>query len=165
MLVARSCRITKFWFAGEYLALTGDKISGAEMISCGLATHYSHSAVSSVLNLFCTLVPTAYLGYLIIVLETSYLPSPFISENSLNWGTTWNVDYWWSISDWKISWKLGRDCPSRTGEYTSQVPVILDKHVKWMSKNILFPVKCYRGGLIQITVLCYGLLSDLNHLF
>ncbi|CAN4111818.1 unnamed protein product [Withania somnifera] len=29
---------------GEYLALTGDKISGAEMISCGLATNYSHSA-------------------------------------------------------------------------------------------------------------------------
>ncbi|KAL3348821.1 hypothetical protein AABB24_022136 [Solanum stoloniferum] len=31
-------------YLGEYLALTGDKISGAEMISCGLATHYSHSA-------------------------------------------------------------------------------------------------------------------------
>ncbi|XP_009592644.1 3-hydroxyisobutyryl-CoA hydrolase-like protein 1, mitochondrial isoform X1 [Nicotiana tomentosiformis] len=29
---------------GEYLALTGDKINGAEMISCGLATHYLHSA-------------------------------------------------------------------------------------------------------------------------
>ncbi|XP_015060441.1 3-hydroxyisobutyryl-CoA hydrolase-like protein 1, mitochondrial [Solanum pennellii] len=31
-------------YLGEYLALTGDKISGAEMISCGLATHYTHSA-------------------------------------------------------------------------------------------------------------------------
>ncbi|PHT60728.1 3-hydroxyisobutyryl-CoA hydrolase-like protein 2, mitochondrial [Capsicum baccatum] len=31
-------------YLGEYLALTGDKMSGAEMISCGLATHYSHSA-------------------------------------------------------------------------------------------------------------------------
>ncbi|XP_060218929.1 3-hydroxyisobutyryl-CoA hydrolase-like protein 1, mitochondrial [Lycium barbarum] len=31
-------------YLGEYLALTGDKISGAEMITCGLATHYSHSA-------------------------------------------------------------------------------------------------------------------------
>ncbi|CAN4125906.1 unnamed protein product [Withania somnifera] len=31
-------------YLGEYLALTGDKIGGAEMISCGLATHYSHSA-------------------------------------------------------------------------------------------------------------------------
>ncbi|KAG5581080.1 hypothetical protein H5410_051707, partial [Solanum commersonii] len=27
----------------EYLALTGDKLSGAEMMSCGLATHYSLS--------------------------------------------------------------------------------------------------------------------------
>ncbi|XP_070022589.1 3-hydroxyisobutyryl-CoA hydrolase-like protein 1, mitochondrial isoform X2 [Nicotiana sylvestris] len=31
-------------YLGEYLALTGDKINGAEMISCGLATHYLHSA-------------------------------------------------------------------------------------------------------------------------
>ncbi|GAA0143568.1 hydrolase [Lithospermum erythrorhizon] len=29
---------------GEYLALTGDKINGAEMMFCGLATHYSQSA-------------------------------------------------------------------------------------------------------------------------
>ncbi|XP_017984707.1 PREDICTED: 3-hydroxyisobutyryl-CoA hydrolase-like protein 1, mitochondrial isoform X3 [Theobroma cacao] len=28
---------------GEYLGLTGEKLSGAEMISCGLATHYSHT--------------------------------------------------------------------------------------------------------------------------
>ncbi|KAF5732902.1 exostosin family protein [Tripterygium wilfordii] len=27
---------------GEYLALTGEKLDGAEMIACGLATHYSH---------------------------------------------------------------------------------------------------------------------------
>ena len=33
--------------AGEYLALTGDKLNGAEMIACGLATHYSLDAVSS----------------------------------------------------------------------------------------------------------------------
>ncbi|KAF3963296.1 hypothetical protein CMV_012293, partial [Castanea mollissima] len=26
--------------AGEYLGLTGEKLNGAEMISCGLATHY-----------------------------------------------------------------------------------------------------------------------------
>ncbi|CAL5340291.1 unnamed protein product [Camellia sinensis] len=32
---------------GEYLALTGDKLNGVELISCGLATHYSISAVSS----------------------------------------------------------------------------------------------------------------------
>ncbi|GMP62013.1 hypothetical protein CsSME_00024277 [Camellia sinensis var. sinensis] len=29
---------------GEYLALTGDKLNGVELISCGLATHYSISA-------------------------------------------------------------------------------------------------------------------------
>ncbi|XP_074279999.1 3-hydroxyisobutyryl-CoA hydrolase-like protein 1, mitochondrial isoform X2 [Silene latifolia] len=28
---------------GEYLALTGEKLSGAEMLACGLATHYSLS--------------------------------------------------------------------------------------------------------------------------
>ncbi|KDP33513.1 hypothetical protein JCGZ_07084 [Jatropha curcas] len=28
-------------YLGEYLALTGDKLNGAEMIACGLATHYS----------------------------------------------------------------------------------------------------------------------------
>ncbi|CAK7347826.1 unnamed protein product [Dovyalis caffra] len=28
---------------GEYLALTGETLNGAEMIACGLATHYTHS--------------------------------------------------------------------------------------------------------------------------
>lgn len=28
-------------YLGEYLALTGDKLNGVEMIACGLATHYS----------------------------------------------------------------------------------------------------------------------------
>ncbi|KAL7121049.1 hypothetical protein ACP275_02G159600 [Erythranthe tilingii] len=28
-------------YLGEYLALTGEKLNGAEMLSCGLATHYS----------------------------------------------------------------------------------------------------------------------------
>lgn len=32
-------------YAGEYLALTGEKLNGVEMIACGLATHYSLSAV------------------------------------------------------------------------------------------------------------------------
>ena len=35
------------FFAGEYLGLTGEKLSGAEMISCGLATHYSHTEISN----------------------------------------------------------------------------------------------------------------------
>ncbi|PON61191.1 Enoyl-CoA hydratase/isomerase, HIBYL-CoA-H type [Parasponia andersonii] len=29
---------------GEYLALTGEKLNGAEMVACGLATHYLHSS-------------------------------------------------------------------------------------------------------------------------
>ncbi|KAF3440056.1 hypothetical protein FNV43_RR18334 [Rhamnella rubrinervis] len=29
---------------GEYLGLTGEKLNGAEMLACGLATHYSHSS-------------------------------------------------------------------------------------------------------------------------
>ncbi|PHU31034.1 3-hydroxyisobutyryl-CoA hydrolase-like protein 1, mitochondrial [Capsicum chinense] len=37
-------------YLGEYLALTGDKMSGAEMVSCGLATHYSHSAKLSLIE-------------------------------------------------------------------------------------------------------------------
>ncbi|KAI3829163.1 hypothetical protein L1987_03279 [Smallanthus sonchifolius] len=31
-------------YLGEYLGLTGDRLNGVEMIACGLATHYSHSA-------------------------------------------------------------------------------------------------------------------------
>ncbi|XP_058084968.1 small ribosomal subunit protein mS47 [Magnolia sinica] len=31
-------------YLGEYLALTGEKLNGVEMIACGLATHYSLSA-------------------------------------------------------------------------------------------------------------------------
>ena len=36
-----------FFFAGEYLGLTGEKLNGAEMISCGLATHYVCNEVKS----------------------------------------------------------------------------------------------------------------------
>lgn len=36
-----------FFIAGEYLALTGDKLDGVEMIACRLATHYTLSEVSS----------------------------------------------------------------------------------------------------------------------
>ncbi|XP_071685768.1 3-hydroxyisobutyryl-CoA hydrolase-like protein 1, mitochondrial [Rutidosis leptorrhynchoides] len=31
-------------YLGEYMALTGDRLNGVEMIACGLATHYSPSA-------------------------------------------------------------------------------------------------------------------------
>ncbi|XP_075643044.1 3-hydroxyisobutyryl-CoA hydrolase-like protein 1, mitochondrial isoform X3 [Castanea sativa] len=39
--------------AGEYLGLTGQKLNGAEMISCGLATHYAHSSVKIVGPFLC----------------------------------------------------------------------------------------------------------------
>ena len=42
-----------FFFAGEYLGLTGQKLNGAEMISCGLATHYAHSSVKIVGPFLC----------------------------------------------------------------------------------------------------------------
>ncbi|KAG5626976.1 hypothetical protein H5410_012194 [Solanum commersonii] len=59
-------------YLGEYLALTGDKISGAEMISCGLATHYSHSAKTPLIE--------EQLGTLIT-------DDPSVIERSLeNWG-------------------------------------------------------------------------------
>jgi len=32
-------------YVGEYLALTGEKLNGVEMVACGLATHYSLLAV------------------------------------------------------------------------------------------------------------------------
>ncbi|XP_050282278.1 3-hydroxyisobutyryl-CoA hydrolase-like protein 2, mitochondrial isoform X5 [Quercus robur] len=35
---------TYIYILGEYLGLTGQKLNGAEMISCGLATHYAHSS-------------------------------------------------------------------------------------------------------------------------
>ncbi|GJY01755.1 3-hydroxyisobutyryl-CoA hydrolase-like protein 2, mitochondrial, partial [Tanacetum coccineum] len=31
-------------YLGEFLALTGEKLNGAELVACGLATHYSLNA-------------------------------------------------------------------------------------------------------------------------
>lgn len=46
-----------FIFAGEYLALTGDKLNGVEMIACRLATHFTLNAVCLHYTLFfCALV-------------------------------------------------------------------------------------------------------------
>lgn len=42
------CRLL---FVGEFLALTGDRLNGSEMMASGLATHYLHSSVNS-RNLF-----------------------------------------------------------------------------------------------------------------
>lgn len=38
--------------SGEYLALTGEKLNGVEMIACGLATHYCLNAVCSFYSFF-----------------------------------------------------------------------------------------------------------------
>lgn len=40
-----------FLYSGEYLALTGEKLNGAEMMACGLATHYSLKEVSTTAGL------------------------------------------------------------------------------------------------------------------
>lgn len=39
------CLVLHFTHAGEYLALTGEKLNGHEMMACGLATHYYPSEV------------------------------------------------------------------------------------------------------------------------
>ncbi|KAH7574039.1 hypothetical protein JRO89_XS03G0243400 [Xanthoceras sorbifolium] len=48
-------------YLGEYLALTGEKLNGVEMIACGLATHFTLNAVCSrctlLLPVFFLLVP------------------------------------------------------------------------------------------------------------
>lgn len=42
---------SKCW-AGEYVGLTGSRLDGAEMLACGLATHFVPSAVCYLLLLF-----------------------------------------------------------------------------------------------------------------
>lgn len=39
------------FFVGEYLGLTGEKLTGAEMMACGLATHYTLDAVNHLFSL------------------------------------------------------------------------------------------------------------------
>lgn len=36
--------------AGEYVGLTGARLDGAEMLACGLATHFVHSNVYFVVD-------------------------------------------------------------------------------------------------------------------
>jgi enoyl-CoA hydratase/carnithine racemase len=41
VLVSYACPFDGVWkSAGEYLALTGSRLDGAEMLACGLATHF-----------------------------------------------------------------------------------------------------------------------------
>jgi 3-hydroxyisobutyryl-CoA hydrolase len=37
-------------FPGEYVALAGARLDGAEMLACGLATHFVRSNVSSLVT-------------------------------------------------------------------------------------------------------------------
>lgn len=46
-------QILFFFATGEYLALTGDKLNGVEMIACGLASHYAVNAVCSLTTVHC----------------------------------------------------------------------------------------------------------------
>jgi 3-hydroxyisobutyryl-CoA hydrolase len=63
-------------YLGEYLALTGDKLNGVEMIACGLATHYSSTAVCFhfftslfLFSVFCSSLSAAF-SYQLSLTET-----------------------------------------------------------------------------------------------
>ena len=63
---------------GEYMGLTGATLNGAEMVACGLATHYSLSAV-------CSLSPFPFIAILtvfffMITLVLCYQNIPLIEE-------------------------------------------------------------------------------------
>lgn len=66
--------------AGEFLALTGAKLNGAEMMACGLATHYSVSEVSSI-RPFCFFQFT-YLSVMLTVCQFTFFLQklPLIEE-------------------------------------------------------------------------------------
>lgn len=59
---------------GEYLALTGEKLNGAEMLSCGLATHFSPLMVLPTDHNF------IYFGYGLRVCFFHYLMHIFILQ-------------------------------------------------------------------------------------
>ena len=53
--IALICLISwklEFSLAGEYVGLTGARLDGAEMLACGLATHFVQSEVLSFSNSF-----------------------------------------------------------------------------------------------------------------
>lgn len=52
-------------FAGEYLALTGERLNGVDMLAAGLATHYSMSAV-------CSLQPLLFLELYLCPYNTNF---------------------------------------------------------------------------------------------
>ncbi|KAL3649426.1 hypothetical protein CASFOL_005829 [Castilleja foliolosa] len=58
-------------YLGEYLALTGEKLNGAEMLSCGLATHFSQITVLKTDHFF------LFLG---IVTKTTLEKLPLVEE-------------------------------------------------------------------------------------
>lgn len=66
--------LDSLFFAGEYLALTGDKLNGVEMIACNLATHYSLNAVC--FHFFCFFHSVSvFCSSLWIAVSNQFLPT------------------------------------------------------------------------------------------
>ena len=57
-------------YAGEYLGLTGARLDGAEMLACGLATHFVPSVVSLVFTCMCY---SSVILVLLLILSTSFV--------------------------------------------------------------------------------------------
>lgn len=108
--------LDSFFFAGEYLALTGDKLNGVEMIACGLATHYSLNAVCFHFCCFFLSV-SVFCSSLWIALSNQFFPT----ETCFNWRTPWEIDHRRSFCYTNIPCAIWWPCLSRKGECSSQV--------------------------------------------
>ena len=64
-------------YAGEYLGLTGARLDGAEMLACGLATHFMPSVVSLV---FTSMRYSSVILILLLILSII-----FVSKVSKSW--------------------------------------------------------------------------------
>ncbi|CAI9289437.1 unnamed protein product [Lactuca saligna] len=88
-------------YLGEFLALTGEKLNGAELVACGIATHYSLSGklswIEERLGQLMTCDPSvisgslAQYGDLVYVDKTSVLHNPFVFLFMVGKGKT-NID-------------------------------------------------------------------------
>ncbi|XP_052622693.1 3-hydroxyisobutyryl-CoA hydrolase-like protein 2, mitochondrial [Lactuca sativa] len=91
-------------YLGEFLALTGEKLNGAELVACGIATHYSLSGVCKRLGQLMTDDPSiisgslAQYGDLVYVDKTSVLHNPFVFLFMVGKGKT-NIDkFTWVVA-------------------------------------------------------------------
>ncbi|KAA3471874.1 3-hydroxyisobutyryl-CoA hydrolase 1-like isoform X1 [Gossypium australe] len=66
-------------FFGEYVGLTGARLDGAEMLACGLATHFVHSAFRPDLSLSGKVKPDLYL-HLLKKLKLKCIPLSLLCE-------------------------------------------------------------------------------------